>query len=292
MGRAAGRYVPLGGAHLLAGPHKITVKVVGANAASTDYVYNGTFGGVSITNLHSHGHSAAVDFFTVVPINNVTYGSISAAFNNNGISSDGQAGDIGPSLDDAAFSLQALAAKGYVPGALTPALDADGLRFQLPAQRADGADNVIASGQTIGLPTDGRGNHSAANFVNLLVASTCGSTPTGADIQLSMNHIDPANPTGELLITDTPISSVPDWRVGVPPTGDAQLTLAATQDYYNRGTGRLTDYQVKLYRLKIPVKNSHLTMPIKSITLPSLGTNFTQSCTTAGLHVFAIALSQ
>jgi hypothetical protein len=279
------KYVPLGGAHLQ-GKHKITLKVIGANPNSVDYVYNGTYGGVAISNLHDHGLSAAVDFFTIVPINNVTYSSITTAFNNNGISSDGQIADFGPSTIDTALSLQAMAAKGYVPGSLTPPLDADGLRFQLPAQRSDGADNVMASGQTFDLPAQ-----TTANFVNLLVASTCGATPTGDHIQLSMNHVDPANPDGGLTITDTRISSVPDWKAGAPPVNDSQLTLATTLDHYNQGTTQRTDFQVKLYRLKVPVKPGYEGMPIKSITLPSLGTNFTQSCTTAGLHVFAVATS-
>jgi hypothetical protein len=286
------KYVQLGGAFLAPGPHTITAKVVGNNPSAVDYVYNGNYGGAILTNLHSHGRTMAIDYFTVVPINHVTYASLTEAFNNNGISSDGQAGDIGPSQDDAALSLQALAAKGFVPGSVTPPLDADGLRFPLPAQRADGFDNAMASGQTFDLPTDANGAYPTANFVNLLVASTCGATPTGASVQLSMNHIDPANPGGEPLITDTRINSVPDWRVGVPPTADLQVTLAATLAYYNRGTGRLTDYQVKLYRLKVPVKPGYEGMPIKAITLPSLGTNFTQNCDTAGLHVFAVATSR
>ncbi|MFD1046804.1 hypothetical protein ACFQ1S_15230, partial [Kibdelosporangium lantanae] len=106
----ASKYVPLGGARLLPGPHTITLKVIGANASSVDYVYNGQYGDITISNLHDHGHSAAVDFFTVVPINNVTYASFQDALNNDGIGSDGVVADIGPSASDSALSLQALAA--------------------------------------------------------------------------------------------------------------------------------------------------------------------------------------
>jgi hypothetical protein len=283
----ASKYVPLGGARLLPGPHTITLKVIGASASSVDYVYNGTYGAITISNLHDHGHSAAVDFFTVVPINNVTYGSLADALNNDGVGSDGVVADIGPSASNSALSLQALAAKGYVPGSLTPPIGADGLRFQLPGQGPKSVDNVMASGQTIGLPTA-----ATANFVNLLVASSCGPSPTGANIQLSMNHVNPANPDGELLITDTMISSVPDWKSGPTSVNDPQVTLAATFDHYNQGTTQHTDVQSKLYRLKVPVKPGYEAMPIRSVTLPSLGTNFTESCTTPGLHVFAVATSQ
>ncbi|MFD1052130.1 hypothetical protein ACFQ1S_44435, partial [Kibdelosporangium lantanae] len=158
-------------------------------------------------------------------------------------------------------------------------------RFQLPAQGTRGVDNVMASGQTIDLPTA-----TTANFVNLLVASSCGPSPSGATIQLSMNHVSPSG--GELLITDTPISSVPDWKSGPTTITDPQVTLAATFDHYNQGTTQHNDVLSKLYRLKVPVKPGYENMPVKSITLPSLGTNFTESCTTPGLHVFAIQTSQ
>ncbi|GAA1955712.1 hypothetical protein GCM10009798_13690 [Nocardioides panacihumi] len=284
----ATKYVDLGGAMLLPGPHKLTVKVVGANASSGDYVYNGTYGGVAISSLHDHGRSAGIDFFNVVPVNNVTFGSFAASFNNNGITSDGTAGDFGPSSSDSALSLQAMTQAGFGPGA-RPVVD--GVTFTMPAQNADGTDNTMAGGQTLPLPTDANGNYPVASAVDLLVASTCGTTPTGASIQLSMNHIDPANPDGDLMITDTPIHAVPDWLNGTTPVGDTQVTLAVRLPYYDTGTTTSTAKQPALYHLRVPVKPGYEDKPIKSITLPSLGSNFTQACTTPTLHVFAITTS-
>src|SRR5207249_1124199 len=91
---------------------------------------------------------AGIDYLSVVPVNNVTAASFTAAMNNDGIGSDNT---TAASLDyqGASLSAQALAAAGYSPGATATI---HGATFTMPAPRADGMDNVIAIGQTIPFP--------------------------------------------------------------------------------------------------------------------------------------------
>lgn len=148
----AGRtsYQPLGGAHLTAGTHTLTVTVVDKNPASS-------------------GYHAGIDYLTAVPVNNVTTASFAAAMNNDGISADGTEAKL--DLYNASLSSQSLSAAGYAPGA---SVTIGGATFTMPSARADGTDNVIAIGQTVPLPAEHRVK---ATAVALLVTSTCGTAP-------------------------------------------------------------------------------------------------------------------
>jgi len=46
-----------------------------------------------------------------------------------------------------------------------------------------------------------------------------------------------------------------------------------------------------LFHLTVPVKPGYEGLPIKSITLPGVGSNITETCDTPTLHVFSIATS-
>lgn len=276
-------YVALGGQHLQPTAadgstitHTITVDVVGQNASST-------------------GSTAGVDFFTVVPINNVTAGCpagatdvsqcLAQAMNNNGIAVDNTTpANIGPSADNAGISEQALTAAGFGPGQ-TVTVDsgtAAQATFTMPTNTAGTPDNVIADGQSIPLP-----QATLANNVDLLVLSTCGSTAVSLSTQFLVNYDDGAYTT-KLL------PSIGDWNAAPlanagPSSDTGGRTLVATLSYRDVGTAADTSHQVAIYHVQIPV--DYTDDPVTSVTLPSTGADFTNACTTPTLHVLAMTTS-
>jgi hypothetical protein len=173
---SVGFYQPLGGAHLSAGAHKLTITVVGKNAAST-------------------GYQAIVDYLTAVPVNNVTTASFPAAMNNDGISADGTVANF--DLFSNGISAQTLAAAGYAPGSV---VRINGAAFTMPAATAAG-DNVIAIGQTIPLPA---GQQVKATAIGMLVAASCGNT---GDATATIRYTDGST-------QDTKLPAVDDWALG------------------------------------------------------------------------------
>ncbi|MBM7775523.1 hypothetical protein JOD54_005727 [Actinokineospora baliensis] len=180
-------YVPLGGAHLAAGTHKLKITVAGKHASST-------------------GYKVGVDYFGAVAFAAATAVDFTSAMNNNGIAPEGTAADLDTN-GAASISAQTMAAAGLAPGSL---FTVDGATFVMPAHRADGNDNVIAHGQTIPLPV---AQQVKASAVGLLVVDTCYSVPqrSGAVTYLDNTVDRPQFPT------------VPDWFLG--PKESAHVVL-------------------------------------------------------------------
>ena len=245
--------------------------VVGHNAASTKYTFDGSLGGVP-NGVNDNGMSADVDFFTVVPINNVTAASFSAAMNNHGIGSDGSvAANFGPGSSQAAFSKQALAAAGFGAGATKVV---DGVSFTMPTATAAG-DNVMASGQVIPLP-----KAKTANYIDLLATSTCGTINSSPTIQMTINFADGA-------YRQTQLPTVPNWTDAAPAnTSDRKLAVALP--YMLVGTAK-DSRSPKLYHLRIATQLSDDN--VVSIVMPNVGSNFTNACNTPTLHVLAMSTS-
>ena len=280
-------YVSLGGLHLVPGtPHFLTVNIVGTSAPS-GYNYNGAYGRAAngypvqnFTNYNDNGYTVVLDDVRVVPINNATYGSINSAMNNNGITADtGPQADFGPSRSYRALSSSALASAGFGAGS-TVTVDSgtvDQTTFTMPAYNTS-TDNVIATGQTIPLPAD-----TTASYVDLLVASTCGGTQYDASIQATINFDDGT-------YSQVQLPAVPDWingTLGAPASGQqADITLAATLDHSLVGTTVDSTNKPKLYHVALPTQWTG--SPVHSITLPYLGSDLTQRCNVANLHVLAI----
>lgn len=295
---ATTRVATLGGLRLAPGTHTLTVKVVGANPFSQNYLYNGTYGGVTINGVYDHGRSAASDSFTVVPINNVNYASFESALNNNGVVADGSPGTGDLELTDAdkALSLEAMTAAGFGPGTT---VTANGVTFKMPAHAAGGNDNVMAMGQTIAMTKDANGQFPLANAVDLLVTSTCGPTPVGAHVQVTMDHEDSSNPEVPIRL-DTQIAKVPDWLSGETSTSltvgeDRVVTVnrVATLPRLVAKSGVDSTQKPALYHLKVPVVAGAEGMRIKAITLPGVGSDFMErsTCQSPILHVFSISTS-
>ncbi|GAA2980322.1 LamG-like jellyroll fold domain-containing protein [Actinokineospora diospyrosa] len=180
-------YLPLGGAHLGAGTHKVKITVTGKHASSS-------------------GYKVGVDYFGAVAFAAATAVDFTSAMNNNGIAPEGTAADLDTN-GLASISAQTMAAAGLAPGS---SFTVDGATFVMPAHRADGNDNVIAHGQTIPLPLAQQIKSSA---VGLLVVDTCYAVPqrSGAVTYVDNTVDRPQFPT------------VPDWFLG--PKESAHVVL-------------------------------------------------------------------
>ncbi|MEV8438682.1 LamG-like jellyroll fold domain-containing protein [Actinosynnema sp. NPDC051121] len=208
-------YRALGGAHLAAGTHTITVTLVDTNPASTGNRYQ-----------------SGVDYVIAAPVNNVTAADFTAAMNNDGIGTDGTPARF--DLAESSLSAQAMATAGLSPGAN---VTINGARFTLPAPNpTTGYDNVIAAGQTIPLPAAQRIQASA---VGLLVTSTCGDSP---------------ETTGTITYTDNDSTTNPvyprvsDWAHG--PTASASFVLP----YRNAGAVKDPTVRPRIYAVFIAAK--------------------------------------
>ncbi|HEU5107250.1 MAG TPA: hypothetical protein VFT95_01610, partial [Micromonosporaceae bacterium] len=245
------QFVALGGLHLAAGAHTLTVKVVGTNPASTGDRYK-----------------AGVDYISAVPINNVTTAGFTQAMNNDGIVADtGVPADTRASLDlnGGYLSAQTLAATGYGPGA---PVRIGGANFTMPTPRADGTDNVIAIGQTIPFAA---AQQVAASAVGLLVTATCGSVPART---ATLTYTD--NTT-----QDTRLSAVEDWvwYVSLDPN-------IVTLPYRVGASGVDRTVHPGLRAVFLPADP---TKTLKSITLPNYGSSLVPGSCSPALHVLAMA---
>jgi hypothetical protein len=263
------QFVSLGSAHFGGDgsgseQHTITVDITGKNASSS-------------------GYEAAIDDFIIVPINDVTYANLTAAMNNKGVGVDNaSAANFEPSTNNYGLSQSTLTTAGLAPGA---PVTINGVPFVMPSYRTDSggnvlADNVMADGQTIGLAA------SSASKINLLVASTCGQTPSNFNVQLSVNYAGNVSPDDDVL------PSVPSWTDQSPtltnPVGGATISAGPVLAYRLHGTTQDTT-PVHLYVISAAANN---TQAISSVTLPYYdGSDFSDSCNTAKLHVLAMSTS-
>jgi hypothetical protein len=286
-------YVQLGGARLKPGQHTLTVVVAEKDPSSIAGLYNGTYGGITLTNYNDNGYSAGVDFFTVVPIKNVTSSSFLASFNNDGIAADGVVGDppaIEPSLPNIGFSEQAMTAKGFGPG---QAPTVDGVPFPMPQVATWSYDNTLSYGQTVMLPAGSDGQYPQAKTVELLLASTCHATPRPSPAsQLTMNFQNPGDPdhplTSDQMLPAVGLWTDPAAGPVAPSDNTGGVTPAATFDYVDSNRAKDTTRQATIYHVTFLVPALRIGSRLSSVTLPDLGSAFTKSCVQPNLHVLAL----
>ncbi|MGH3171506.1 MAG: hypothetical protein ACRDN0_37300, partial [Trebonia sp.] len=258
----SGEYVFLGGVHLTQGTHVLQVTVTGANSSAD-------------------GYNAGIDFIEAAPVTGAQEASFTAAMNNQGIATDGDASTAGTGFDlrGTSLSRNTLDAAGILPGTASgsgASFDLDGASFTMPQLRTDSggtvvADNVIPDGQTIPLPAV------KAAGVALLVTSTCGTSPA-AYAKLAYSGSQYSNGT---------IPAVGTWMGG--PASDAVIMLS----HRDNGATPLSDGQPRLYEVILPANPDY---PLASITLPVMPVNFltgTSSCSVSqALHILAIGTRQ
>ena len=157
------------------------------------------------------------------------------------------------------FSAQALAAAHITPGA---AVSHDGVNFTWPDVAPGRDDNVVADGQTIGLP-------GAGQTLGILGTSDYG-TATG---------------TGTIRYSDGSTQrftvSFPDWWSDAsPPNGD----ILATLPYLNTADGKQGQAD-SIYYLGVPLAPGKA---VRSVTLPKVSRRAVQG--SPAMHIFALSI--
>jgi hypothetical protein len=253
-------YKFLGGAHLTAGDHTLTITVSGTNSASL---------------------LCGFDFLQVAAVNNYTVASLTSGMNNLGIATDSTTGAAtAASFDGGAannLSLTALNLAGIVPGTGTTTgttFMMGGATFTMPQLLKDSSgtivgDNVVAAGQTVILSPQQQQN---ATAVALLVAATCGASPVGT-ATISYTQASAVQPS------QSSFPSVPDWISG--PSSTAAVVL----DHEDSGTTPDAAKQPHLYEVILPVNPKGV---LYSVTLPVGMTTFLPGTCPQALHVLAL----
>ena len=186
------------------------------------------------------GVPSLVEAFTTVA---VAAASLSAAYNNIGISdnADESAADYDGSGDS--FSAQALAAA--TPAALTPGakVTIGGTTFTWPDVAAGKPDNVVASGQTIALS----GSGTDLGFL--------GSSQNGTATGTVTVHYTDGSTTSTTL-------NMADWYANAPAVGNQLLTTTSSWNFQSNPLGA---HPVSLYFASVPLAKGKT---VASVTLP------------------------
>ena len=187
--------------------------------------------------------------------------SLSAAYNNTGISdnADESAADYDGSGDS--FSAQALAAA--TPVALTPGskVTLGGTTFTWPDVAAGQPDNVVAAGQSIELS----GSGTDLGFLG----SSQNGTATGT---VTVHYTDGSQTSTALNLAD--------WYSNAPAVGNQLLTTTSSWNYQTNSLGA---HPVSLYFASVPLAKGKT---VASVTLPTLST----AGGTTAMHIFAMAI--
>ncbi len=190
----------------------------------------------------------------------VPYSSLSAAYNNIGISDNSDEAAANYDGVGDSFSAQALAAG--TPTALTPGgqVTAGGTTFTWPNVPAGTTDNVVTAGQTVALSGSG-------TDLGFLGASQNG-TATGS---VTVNYTDGTSQSYNL--------NVADWYSGSPAVGDQLLTTTSSWNFQSNSLG---PHPVSVYFASVPLTpGKH----VSSVTLPTVA----GAGGTTAMHIFAMA---
>jgi hypothetical protein len=245
---------------------------------------------------------------------NISCASLSACYNNVGISPDSNPGLADFDGEGNSFSATDLTNAGWTPGGK---VTVDGGTFTLP-QYATGQpndwDNVVAANQTIAntdptlaayngtVPTQGTATSGTSSLEFLTTATFAYTTtpgaingdttapylPAGTPVagRYCFDNTNPAAfcaPTGTITYSDGSIQTyyltVPDWVIG--PSG--MDTMWMPHENYSGGSQNDTN-SPKMYAFSVPLKPG---LTIKSVTLPDVGDK--PGLTTAALHIFSMA---
>ncbi|WP_405878781.1 hypothetical protein OG762_09155 [Streptomyces sp. NBC_01136] len=222
---------------------------------------------------------------------NTTCTSLSACFNNTGISADATPSQADLDGSGDSYSATDLATAGW---ASAGKVTVDGATFTLPVYGAGQKDNVLAANQTITYNGSGNALEFLATSTWSALATpgaianddTAPYVPTGTTVSGSycFSGTDPVGAcaaTGTVTYTDGTIAkydlTVPGWTVS------ADAIAAVILPHRNNTSGQTTTPH-RLYAFSVPIDPAKT---IASVTLPDVGNhigNHTQS-----LHVFGMA---
>ncbi len=196
--------------------------------------------------------------FTAQAQVSVPYPSVTAAFDNAGISDDAAPGSASLDGGGLSYSAQTLATAGFTSGS---PVTLHGITFNWP--NAGEPDNIVAGGQTV--PVTGSGT-----TLGILGASNNG---TGSG-------------TGTVVYTDGTTQQFPlafaDWWAADATPG---TEIVATLPYINNGTGR-TNQTVHLYYAGVALMPGKT---VRYVSVPDVTPNGTVH-NVAALHIFAMGV--
>jgi hypothetical protein len=187
------------------------------------------------------------------------YSSLTAAFDDAGVSADSNTGEGDLDGSGYSFSATALASAGVTPGST---VTAGGLSYAWPSAAAGSPDNVVASGQEIAVTGSG-------STLGFLDTATYGPTAGQGTIVY-------ANGT-----TQSFTLSVPDWYDG-PPSG---TTAAITMAYRNTPGNSQDDHPVYAYDQTVTLDSSS---PVAGVVLPNVSDGLQGG--SAAVHIFAMTI--
>jgi beta-glucosidase len=212
---------------------------------------------VSPTAGNSDDRSSTVEASATVT---VPYSSLTAAYNNTGISdnSNAAAGNYDGVGDS--YSAQALAAG--TPTALTPGqpVTIGGTTFTWPSAASGTPDNVVTGGQTVALS----GSGTDLGFLGASQNGTASGTVT-------VNYTDGSSQSFNL--------NMADWYANSPAVGNQLLTTTTS---WNFTSTTQTAHPVSLYFASVPLQAGK---QVSSVTLPVLN----NAGGTTAMHIFAMA---
>ena len=193
----------------------------------------------------------------------VPYSSLTAAYNNTGISDNSDEAAANYDGVGDSFSAQALASASPVPLSPGTMITLGGTTFTWPTAASGTPDNVVAAGQTVQLSGTG-------TDVGFLGASQNG-TATGT---VTVNYADGTSQPFNLNIAD--------WYSNSPAAavGDQLLTITSSWNFQNNTLG---PHPVSVYFASVPAQAGK---KITSVTLPTLS----GGGGTTAMHIFGMAI--
>jgi hypothetical protein len=251
----------------------LRITMTDTDSRATAYSSNGTYGtnydGTPAT-FTMTGYAAGIDYLNASLITAPTYGSLQAAFNNNGITASGAVGNI--DLTTANASIDAT----KIPATVT----VGGIDFTRPAEQANGQDNVIALGQKITIPSQ------KVKSVHLLAASTCGTTALSPNNRLTLNYAPTADGT-QLDPANLSLPAVTNWTSSVTDTANAYAISAGGKTGTTANSTTPVVYKITANQEDSDFHQANVT----SITLPNSNIpTITGNCRQPGLHILAMTI--
>ncbi len=206
--------------------------------------------------------SGRLTLASTVLVLSVPYPDLAGAFNDVGITSDGDVNpadlDGGIDGDGSSYSAQALAAAGAVAG---QPFRHNGVSFTWPAAAPGTPDDVNADGQTIDIGKSG-------SAIGLLACATY-VAPSAFAGTVTVDYTDGSTSTFPV--------TVPEWQRGHTAPADEAIVM----DYHNYPPVGQASASTYVYFVGAALDS---TKTVASVTLPAAGAN------RATLHVFAVAV--
>ena len=188
------------------------------------------------------------------------YGSLTAAFDDAGVSADTNTGEGDLDGSGYSFSATALSNGGVTPGST---VTAGGLNFTWPSAAAGSPDNVVASGQEVTMNRSG-------NVLGFLDTATYGPATGEGTIIYANGSTQPFT------------LNVPDWYNGPPSGTSAAITMA----YRNAPGNSQNDHPVYAYEQSVTLDS---TSEVAAVVLPNVSQGLVGG--SAAVHIFAMAVS-